>query len=73
MRNLSRSRSRPCGGCDFETPDAEPTTGTGRVLVAEEPRRLTPAFWRLFTLLYAHRGSVIDNDRLLAELYQEME
>jgi len=43
------------------------------VLVAEEPRRLTPAFWRLFTLLYAHRGSVIDNDRLLAELYREME
>jgi DNA-binding response OmpR family regulator len=43
------------------------------VLVAGKPRRLTPRFWRLFPLLYAHRGDVVDNDRLLAELYRDME
>jgi DNA-binding response OmpR family regulator len=43
------------------------------VLVAGKPRRLTPAFWRLFTLLYRHRGDVVDNDRIQAELYGETE
>jgi DNA-binding response OmpR family regulator len=43
------------------------------VLVARKPRRLTPNFWRLFTLLYRHRGDVIDNDRICAELYDETE
>jgi DNA-binding response OmpR family regulator len=41
------------------------------VLVAGKPRRLTPSFWRLFTLLYRHRGDVVDNDRIQAELYDE--
>jgi DNA-binding winged helix-turn-helix (wHTH) protein len=41
------------------------------VLVAGKPRRLTPNFWRLFTLLYRHRGDVVDNDRIWAELYDE--
>ena len=39
------------------------------VLFAGKPRRLTPAFWRLFTFLYRHRGDVVDNDRIQAELY----
>ena len=39
------------------------------VLVVGKPRRLTPNFWRLFTLLYRHRGDVVDNDRIQAELY----
>ncbi len=42
-------------------------------LVAGKPRRLTPSFWRLFTLLYQHRGDVIENDRLYAELYGDIE
>jgi DNA-binding response OmpR family regulator len=41
------------------------------VQVAGKPRRLTPNFWRLFTLLYRHRGDVVDNDRIQAELYDE--
>ena len=43
------------------------------VLVAGKPRRLTPNFWRLFTLLYRHRGDVVDNDGIQAELYDETE
>ena len=43
------------------------------VFVAGKPRRLTPSFWRLFIFLYRHRGDVIDNDRLYAELYGDME
>jgi DNA-binding response OmpR family regulator len=43
------------------------------VLVAGKPRRLTPNFWRLFTLLYRHRGDVVDNDRIQAELYGDIE
>jgi DNA-binding response OmpR family regulator len=43
------------------------------ILVAGKPRRLTPNFWRLFTLLYRHRGDVVDNDRIQAELYDETE
>jgi hypothetical protein len=43
------------------------------VLVAGKPRRLTPIFWRLFTLLYARRGDVVDNDRLFAEVYRDQE
>ena len=41
------------------------------VLVAGKPRRLTPNFWRLFTLLYGHRGDVVDNDLICAELFGE--
>ena len=41
------------------------------MLVAGKPRRLTPNFWRLFTLLYRHRGDVVDNDRIQAELYDD--
>jgi DNA-binding response OmpR family regulator len=43
------------------------------VLVAGNPRRLTYNFWRLFTLLYRHRGDVVDNDRICAKLYDEAE
>ena len=43
------------------------------VLVAGKPSRLAPTLWRLFTLLYRHRSDVVDNDRLHAELYREME
>ena len=43
------------------------------VVVAGKPRRLTPNFWRLFTLLYRHRGDVVDNDRIQAELYDKTE
>jgi hypothetical protein len=43
------------------------------VLVAGKPRRLTPTFWRLFTLLYAHRRDVVGNDQLHAELYRDVE
>ncbi len=43
------------------------------MLVAGKPRRLTPNFWRLFTLLYRHRGGVLDNDRIQTELYDETE
>jgi DNA-binding response OmpR family regulator len=43
------------------------------VLVAGKPCRLTPNFWRLFTLLYPHRGDVLENDRIQAELYDETE
>jgi hypothetical protein len=38
-------------------------------IITGKPRRLMPIFWRLFALLYAHRCDVVDNDRLLAELY----
>jgi DNA-binding response OmpR family regulator len=43
------------------------------VLVAGKPRRLTPKFWWLFTLLYRHRGDVVDNDQIQAELYDDAE
>jgi len=43
------------------------------VLVAGKPRHLTPKFWRLVTILYRHRGDVVDNDRIQAELYDETE
>ena len=43
------------------------------VLVAGKPRRLPPNFWRLFTFLYQHRGDVVDDDRIRAELYNAME
>jgi DNA-binding response OmpR family regulator len=43
------------------------------VLVAGKPRRLTPNFWRLLTLLYRDRGDVVGNDRIQAELYDETE
>ena len=41
------------------------------MLVAGKPGRLTPNFWRLFTLLYRHRRDVVDNDRIQAELYDD--
>src|SRR5215469_411345 len=50
-----------------------PATSTGDGIScwsATSPRRLTPNFWRLFTLLYGHRGDVVDNDRIQAELYE---
>jgi hypothetical protein len=40
---------------------------------ASRPRRLTPNFWRLSTLLYEHRGDAVDNDRICAELYDANE
>jgi DNA-binding response OmpR family regulator len=43
------------------------------VRVAGKSRRLTPKLWPLFTLLYRHRGDVVDNDRICAELYEEAE
>jgi DNA-binding response OmpR family regulator len=43
------------------------------VFVADKPRRLPLTFWRLFTLLYRHRGDVVKNDRLHAELYADIE
>jgi DNA-binding response OmpR family regulator len=43
------------------------------VLVAGKPCRLAPTLWRLFTLLYRHRSDVVDNDRLHAELYRQIE
>ena len=43
------------------------------VLVAGKSWRLAPTLWRLFALLYQHRGDVLDNDRLHVELYREME
>jgi DNA-binding response OmpR family regulator len=38
------------------------------VTVAGAPRRLTVTHWRLFALLYRHRGDVVDADRIRAEL-----
>jgi DNA-binding winged helix-turn-helix (wHTH) protein len=43
------------------------------LLAAGKPRRLTPRFSRLFTFLYRHRGDVIENDRLYAELYGDVD
>jgi DNA-binding response OmpR family regulator len=43
------------------------------VLVAGRRCRLAPTLWRLFTVLYRHRGDVIENDRLRDELYREMD
>jgi DNA-binding response OmpR family regulator len=43
------------------------------IRVAGKPRRVTPTFWRLFALLYAHRNEVVDYGRLLAELYPDGE
>jgi DNA-binding response OmpR family regulator len=43
------------------------------VVVAGKQCRLAPTLWRLFTLLYRHRGDVVDNDRVHAELCCEME
>ena len=41
--------------------------------VGGKPHRLTPISWRLFTLLYAHRGDVLDYDQLHTELYGDAE
>ena len=49
------------------------STGDGISYWSLKPRRLTPAFWRLFTLLYRHGGDVVDNDRIQAEIYDETE
>jgi DNA-binding response OmpR family regulator len=40
-----------------------------RIVVTGKQHRLTLTFWRLFALLYAHRGDVVYNERLHAELY----
>jgi DNA-binding response OmpR family regulator len=55
-------------GCNHDEDD----TQTGNELIANI-FGLTPNLWRLFTLLYGHRGDVVDNDRIQAELYREME
>jgi DNA-binding response OmpR family regulator len=39
-----------------------------RVMVAGKPRALTGTHWRIFMLLYRHRGDVVYNDRIHAEL-----
>jgi DNA-binding response OmpR family regulator len=39
-----------------------------RVMVAGKPRSLTATHWQIFTLLYRHRGDVVSNDRIRAEL-----
>jgi DNA-binding winged helix-turn-helix (wHTH) protein len=39
-----------------------------RVMVAGKPRSLTATHWRIFMLLYRHRGDVVANDRIHAEL-----
>jgi DNA-binding response OmpR family regulator len=43
------------------------------VRVGGKPHRLTPISWRLFTLLYAHCGDVLDYNELHAELYGDAE
>ena len=43
------------------------------ISVAGKPRRLTPMFWRMFTLLYVHRYDVVDYDRLHSELHRDGE
>ena len=70
----------PCDRCGEEIALANDLDQAGDidrrrhlVLVAGKPRRLTPKFWQLLTLLYRHRGDVVDNDRICAELYDEME
>jgi DNA-binding response OmpR family regulator len=39
-----------------------------RVMVAGKPRSLTATHWQIFMLLYRHRGDVVYNDRIHAEL-----
>ena len=38
------------------------------VMVAGKPRSLTATHWQIFTLLYRHRGDVVSNGRIRAEL-----
>jgi DNA-binding response OmpR family regulator len=38
------------------------------VMVTGSPRSLTATHWQIFMLLYRHRGDVVDNDRINAEL-----
>jgi DNA-binding response OmpR family regulator len=37
-------------------------------MIAGRPRSLTATHWQIFMLLYRHRGDVVDNDRIHAEL-----
>ena len=37
-------------------------------MVAGKPRALTATHWQIFMLLYRHRGDVVYNDRIHAEL-----
>jgi DNA-binding response OmpR family regulator len=37
-------------------------------MVAGKPRSLTATHWQIFMLLYRHRGDVVYNDRIHAEL-----
>jgi DNA-binding response OmpR family regulator len=66
---------RACGGKIALANDLDQAGDLRRhlVLIAGKPRRVTPNFWRLFTFLYRHRGDVVDNDRIRAELYDETE
>ena len=63
-RDRAGQRSQPAGDID-----RQPHV----VLIAGKPPRLTPTFWRLCTLLYRHRGDVVENNRLHAELYGDIE
>jgi DNA-binding response OmpR family regulator len=69
-----------CNRCGEEIALADDLDQTGDVdrrrhivLAASKRCRLAPTLWRLFALLYQHRGDVVDNDRLHAELCREME
>jgi two-component system response regulator TctD len=42
------------------------------IMVAGKSRRLSATHWRLFTLLYGHRGDVVHADRIHAVLYREV-
>lgn len=39
-----------------------------RLIVAGKPRSLTATHWQIFMLLYRHRGDVVYNDNIHAEL-----
>ena len=39
-----------------------------QVMIAGKPRSLTATHWQIFMLLYRHRGDVVYNDRIHAEL-----
>jgi DNA-binding response OmpR family regulator len=69
-----------CNRCREEVAVANDLDRTGDIdrrrhviRVGGKPRRLTPTFWRLFTLLYAHRTDVVDYDQLHAELHSDEE
>jgi DNA-binding response OmpR family regulator len=64
-----------CDRCGEEIKLANAIDQTGdvdrrrhRVMVAGTPRSLTGTHWRIFMLLYRHRGDVVYNDSIQAEL-----